>query len=361
MTVDVRGALVHVNMSRAVERNAIDDAIIATLSDAIDGWARCAEVYAIVLSSSVPNIFSIGSDLPRLSAAVALGQDIVAQTLAADYRLFWQIDCFTKPMVSLIHGLVGGAGLGISLHGTHRVAQDNFSLSVSEVSLGMVPQAGLAYWLSRLPHHVGMYLALSGRGLGRADALAYGLMTHSIDARQSSDIQRQLADAQPIDPLLDTLHRDPGPRDVDYFAPVIERCFSADSVEEVMARLNRERGQTQLWAEGVQRDIARQSPFALKATHRLLRHCSVLDLRQSLIVTHGVLTRMVMSADFSIGMQAALVAHDRAPHWPSGGLQRVSDQSIEQLFMPLGAVGLNLPERLKMQRRHDTPRRGMLS
>ncbi|NOU06763.1 MAG: enoyl-CoA hydratase/isomerase family protein [Hyphomicrobiaceae bacterium] len=337
-------------MARVADRNAIDGAVVATLSDAIDEWARSADVYAVVVSSGLSNVFCIGSDLPRLSSGAALGLDAIAEMLAADYRLFWQIDCFTKPIVSLIHGSVAGAGLGLALHGTHRVAQEGFALSVPEVSLGMVPQAGFAYWLSRLPSYVGMYLALSGRGLGRADALAYGLMTHTIDARYSHDIQRQLADAQPVDPVLDALHRDPGPRDVDYFAPVIARCFSADSVEEIVARLNRERGQTQLWAEGVQRDIARHSPLSLKVTHRLLRQCVSLDLRQSLVITHRVLARLLMSTDFQVGLKAALIERERAPQWAPGGLRRISEQMIDQLFEPLERGALTLPERVAMQR-----------
>ena len=87
-----------------------------------------------------------------------------------------------------------------------------------ETAIGLFPDVGAAWVLSRLPDAIGMYLGLTGRSIGRADAYALGLLTHCIPAQHFEEIKAALIDTWPVDPLLDERHVDPGPRELERYA-----------------------------------------------------------------------------------------------------------------------------------------------
>ena len=114
--------------------------------------------------------------------------------------------------------------------------------------------------------------------MGRADAYRLGLVTHCLPAAQFTEVRAAIADADPVDPVLDARHADPGPGGLEAVRPAIARCFKGDSVEAIVATLGRRRGEAGAWAEGVLRDLPRRSPISLKVTHRHVRQARGLDL-----------------------------------------------------------------------------------
>jgi enoyl-CoA hydratase len=200
-----------------------------------------------------------------------------------------------------------------------------------------------------MPDAVGMYLALTGASIGPADAYRLGLATHCIPAAHYGKIRAGLADADPVDPLLDGLHADPGPGTLEALRPVIARCFSADSVPAILARLQAERGPQAGWAEGVQHDLAQRSPLSLAVTHRLVRLARGLDLRATLIHDYRLACRFLEGHDFHEGVRAALVDRDRAPRWRPARLEDVTEAMVEAYFAPLPEGELELPTRAEMQ------------
>jgi enoyl-CoA hydratase len=276
-------------------------------------------------------------------------QEEVRRLLAAEYTLNWQLDCFSKPTVSLIDGMVMGSGVGISLYGTHRVAGERYRFAMPETSIGLFPDDGVCWTFAQLPDEIGMYLALTGRSLGSADAYRLGLVTHCLPARQFSEVRAAIANADPIDPVLDMRHVEPEPGELDALRPAIARCFAGDSVEAIVAGLEAERGERRAWAEGVLQDLARCSPTSLKVTHRHVRMAKVLDLASTLAQDFRIACRCMEGHDFYEGVRAALVDRDRAPKWKPAHLAEVSEAVVEAHFAPLGAAELELTTRAEMQ------------
>ena len=130
-----------------------------------------------------------------------------------------------------------GSGVGISLYGTHRVAGERYRFAMPETGIGLFPDDGVSWAFARMPDAIGMYLALTGRSIGRADAYRLGLATHCIPAARFGEIRAGLADADTVDPLLDDRHEDPGPGELEALRPVIARCFSQGTVEGIVDRL----------------------------------------------------------------------------------------------------------------------------
>ena len=145
---------------------------------------------------------------------------------------------YRKPYVSLIDGIVMGGGVGISIHGSHRVAGDGFAFAMPEVGIGFIPDVGATWFLPRLPGELGLYCALTGDRLGPADALAAGIATHRVASRRFPDLLAGLCGNVPVDALLGAFTEPAGEGALSGRRGLIDRLFTGDSVEGILAALD---------------------------------------------------------------------------------------------------------------------------
>jgi enoyl-CoA hydratase len=345
----IEGAAGIVTLDRPRSLNALTAAMRAEIAGAFAAWSRDPQVYAALIVSASERAFCAGGDVREMVECGRRHLDAARRLLAAEYALNWQLDCFSKPTVALIDGIVMGSGVGISLYGTHRVAGERYRFAMPECGIGLFPDDGVSWVLARLPDEVGMYLALTGRSVGRADAYRLGLVTHCIPAVRFAEIRRAVADADPVDPVLDTRGEEPGPGEIEALRETIARCFAADSVEGIVARLEAEQGAARNWAKGVLADLGRCSPTSLKVTHRHVRLARQLDLGATLAQDYRLACRFMENHDFYEGVRAALVDRDQSPKWRPAGLSDVSEAAIDGYFAPLEGAELQLASRGEMQ------------
>jgi enoyl-CoA hydratase len=345
--IEARGSLAVITLNRPRALNALTTAMRAKLAGAFPRFAREAQTYCVVVQSASEKAFSAGGDVCEMVRWGREDRARARRAFADEYALNWLLECFSKPTISLIDGPVMGSGVGISLFGTHRVAGEKYGFAMPETAIGLFPDVGTAWTLSRLPDSIGMYLGLTGRSIGAGDAYALGLLTHCIPAVRFEEIKAALADTWPVDTILDERQVDPGPGELRPYAEHISRAFSAPSVEEIVAQL--QTVQARDWAEGVIVDLNSRSPVSLKVTHRHIRDARALDLRQTLSVDYRLACRFLDGHDFYEGVRAALVDKDGKPMWQPARLEEVTPAMVEDFFLPVGAGELALPTRSEMQ------------
>jgi enoyl-CoA hydratase len=344
------GASAVVTVDRGGALNALTPAMLARLAQCYPEFARDPNLYVVVLKSADPKAFSAGGDVRALSAVALHDLPQACHDLAAEYRLNWLHECFSKPTVVLIDGLVMGSGVGISAYATHRVAGRGYRFAMPETAIGFFPDIGMAHALARMPHQIGTYLGLTGATIGRADAYALGLATHCIDSGVFGEVEARLADAWPVDPELDGRHVDPGPGDLAARSGTIAQCFAPDSIEEILRRLDAVTGADRDFAQATRADLEARAPLALKVTLRHLRRSAVLDLRQTLEADYRLACRFLAGPDFREGVRAALIDKDHTPRWMPAHLADVTANMLDDMFAPLPPEReLNLPLRQDMQ------------
>lgn len=348
ITIQTDRSVAVITYRRTSALNALTRAMRAQMLSAYPRFARDPMIYAVVQRSTSPKAFSAGADVREI---IALAQQDMAEAVRAfqeEYALDWQIECFSKPTVSLIDGIVMGGGVGVSQFGTHRVAGEGYRWAMPETKIGFFPDVGIAHVFARMPDSIGMYLGLTGRPVGAADAYALGLVTHCIPSREFDVIVEGLADVWPVDPLLDERHVEPGPGALAPVTEVIAHCFGAPSVEEIVGRLAAVSGSHAEWAREVAVDLGQRSPVALKVTHRHIRECSARDIRETLMADFRLACRFLAGADFKEGARAALIDKDGAPRWRPARLEDVTEAMVADYFAPLPEDWV-LPTRGEMQ------------
>ena len=343
------GALVTFELNRPDALNAFDDDMRAIMSESIPRVARNPDVYIVALTSASPKAFCAGGDVKALTRKAREDLGLVKGYFRNEYSLDWLLECFSKPSVSFINGLCMGSGAGLTCYNTHRIAGENYKWGMPETAIGLFPDVGVAYVLARMPWPMGLYLGLTGRTVGRADAVWLGLATHAIDAEHHADIRARLADCECVDPLLDGLHEPLAAGPLQAEQAMIEDFFGGGSLPEIFERLRSAQGASREWAEKTLADFAKKSPLSLAITDRHIRSARQLDLRQTLIQDYRLAVRCLEGHDFYEGVRAALIDKDQRPKWKPARLEDVTTDMVAAYFAPLPEGDLELASRSEMQ------------
>lgn len=332
-------------LNRPKALNALTHAMIGTLEAHYLKWASAARIYGVILEAVPGRGFCGGGDIRSTTQTIDTDFKAVAQFFRDEYQHNWTLERFTKPNVSLIDGIVMGGGVGISMYGTHRVASENLAFAMPETNIGFFPDVGGGFFLTRFPGETGLYLGLTGRSVGRADAYYVGFATHCIAAAEFDKIRRAMIEGDPIDPVLDALHRDPGPGELALLRPAIDRIFSAESVEAILSRLDAEAGADADWARETAAIIRQRAPLSLKVAFRQIREGRLkASLKEELQVEFRLASRLLARHDMREGVRAALIDRDRSPKWQPASLAEVTDAMVEACFAPLGEDEINLKD-----------------
>ncbi|CFX49279.1 Enoyl-CoA hydratase [Candidatus Filomicrobium marinum] len=349
VTVSENGALGLITLNRPQVLNVLNTPMKARLAEAFPAFARNPDIYAAAIEAAGERAFCAGGDVRESVSAARSDMPAARVAFKREYELIWLLECFSKPTVSLISGIVMGSGVGLTAFNTHRVAGERYKFAMPETAIGLFPDVGIAYVLARLPHEIGTYLGLTGRAISRSDAFKLGLATHCIPESEFDAIKAGLSEAWPVDTLLDERHSDPGPGELEPYNELIAKCFATDTVEEIIGRLKAASGPHAEWAQAVVADLEKQAPLSLKVTLRHIREARAMDLRQTLGVDYKLACRFLEDSDFREGVRAVLIDKDNKPNWQPADLSGVTAEMVAHYFSQLTDDGLDLPTRSEMQ------------
>ncbi|AUS79501.1 enoyl-CoA hydratase [Actinoalloteichus sp. AHMU CJ021] len=327
--VDGVGRLV---LDRPAALNALDLDMIREMTRVLDGWRDDPEVRTVLVAGGSPRAFCAGGDIRAARAASLAGdEENVAEFFRAEYALNGLIAEYPKPYVALLDGIAMGGGLGISAHGSIRVVTERSRLAMPETGIGFFPDVGSTYFLPRLRGASGRHLGLTGVHIGAGAAVDTGLATHHVPAERLPDLVAALGTGTAAEVVAGFATPPP----VSELAPVaeaVDRCFAADSVEEVVARLEAETGPHQEWARATLATLAAMSPTSLHLAAGLFRRGAASSLRECLARELRVAAWAAHSHDFHEGVRAQLVDKDRRPRWSPATLAEVDTALVTRVL-----------------------------
>jgi len=227
-----------------------------------------------------------------------------------------------------------GGGVGISQPARYRVATENTRFAMPETGIGLFPDVGGGWYLSRLPGRMGEYLALTGHRLDGAECLALGLASHYLPAEALEDAKvRIVADPASVETILaERSTTAPEPR-IAAHREDIDRLFAGDTVEGVFATLEADGGE---WAIAQLATLRTKSPQSMKVSLRLvLEGRARASFAEEMAQEFAIGSRVAQSHDFIEGVRALIVDKDNAPQWNPATLEGVSDAMVDAIFAPL--------------------------
>ena len=225
-----------------------------------------------------------------------------------------------------------GGGVGLSVHGSHRVAGDRFSFAMPEVSIGFFPDVGATWFLPRLPGGLGAYCALTGERLNAVDGVLATIATHRVSSARWPDLTEALYGAVSVDATLAAFAEPPGEGRVSARRAEIDRLFQGDTVEDILAALDADASE---FAKATAATICLKSPTSLKLALAQMRAGRKLSFEGCMQTEFRIVSRVIHDHDFYEGVRAVIVDKDNAPRWQPAALAEVSDAEIARHFAPL--------------------------
>ena len=338
------GRLAVITLNRPQALNALSLEMVAAMDPVLERWAADPGVAAVLVEGAGDRAFCAGGDLraiydagPELARRMA--EDPERDFFRREYLLNWRIHHYPKPYVALIDGVTMGGGVGLSMHGSHRVATERTLFAMPECGIGLFPDVGGGWFLPRCPGEIGTFLALTGHRLKAADTLYAGIATDFVPSESLPALIDDLAAADWSDPaeavvdaVLARHATDPGPAPLAADRPAIDRCFAADTMEAILDCLHDEAGE---WADAALAAIGRNSPTSLKVTLQQLRRGGRIDYDSCVTMEYRLVRHCLAGHDLFEGIRAVVVDKDRNPAWQPETLAEVPAATVDAYFEPL--------------------------
>ncbi len=341
-----RGAAGIITLNRPKALNAVSHAMVLALRAQLEAWADDDAVTRVIITGAGDRAFSAGGDIRALyDLGIAGRHDEALRFWADEYPLNALIKNYRKPYVALIDGIAMGGGIGVSVHGSHRVAGDRCSFAMPEVGIGFFPDVGATWFLPRMPGETGTYCALTGERFNAADGVACGLATHRVPSASFPALIEGLTGTVSVDAVLAAFAEPPGEGPVTAHRGAIDRLFTGDTVEAILAALDQEAqaaSVTAAWAGKTATTMRTKSPTSLKLALAQVRRGAAYDFATCMRAEFRIVSRIIHDPDFYEGVRAVLVDKDNSPRWNPAALADVSEADIERHFAPLPAGDLTL-------------------
>ena len=333
------GSLGLITLTRPAVLNALSQTMINAIDQQLVEWENASHIKAVVIRAAEGRAFCAGGDVRSVYERKLKNDPRIADFFRDEYTMNRRIHNYLKPYIALMDGITMGGGVGISVHASHRVATERLLFAMPETGIGFYPDVGTTYTLSRLPHKIGYFLALTGARITLQDCIAVGLVDYALTAEQFPELIYALADTrfgederETVTQIIKKMALATGESTVWERRDVIEDCFSKKTVEKIMADLEKN---TDSWCQEIATVMKTKSPTSLKVTLRALQEANELDFNEAIQNEFRLTNHFLEEHDFFEGVRAVLIDKDQSPHWKPAKLADVTQSVVENYFTPL--------------------------
>ncbi|WP_431258234.1 enoyl-CoA hydratase/isomerase family protein [Roseateles chitinivorans] len=340
---EVNGCLGLITLNRPQALNALSLAMIRDMTALLTAWARDPAIQAVALMGAgregKPAAFCAGGDIRFFHRAALAGDDALDAFFTEEYALNHLIHQFPKPFIALMDGVVMGGGMGISQGARLRVLTEHSKLAMPETNIGLFPDVGGGYFLSRCPGRSGEWLALTGQVIGAGDAIELGLGDVFVRSSELPAIVEGLRTGvqdsaeHVVATVMERVDLAPVAEHWNARA-LINRHFAADSVPALFASLAAD---ADPWAQHTLATLKQRSPLMMAVTLEQIRRAGAMTLADDLrmerdLVHHCFHLRPGAASETVEGVRALAVDKDHAPKWNPSRVEDVTRADVEAFF-----------------------------
>ena len=319
-----------ITFTREKTLNALSRNMAQAIHAALQDWRDDPDVALVVIDAEGERAFCAGGDIAAVWRAAIAGDHSVGRRFFADeYRMNAAIADFPKPIVAFMQGFVMGGGVGVGGHASHRIVGDSTQIAMPEAGIGLIPDVGGSWLLSRAPGRIGEYLALTGARIGAGDAIHAGFADTYLPEEEWPDLIARLEKTGDVSLIEgeDVPSASLQTRDLS--------AFGGATLAEIMDTLEKTGESDAL------KPLTRNSPLSMAASLALVRAArGDQRMQESLSREYRFTWRATTETDFLEGVRAQIIDKDRNPKWAADA----SETHVQALLAPLGEEELRWEE-----------------
>ena len=335
--ISVERGVGRLRLNRPKAIHALTTQMCDAMSAALLKWRTDSNVEVVLIDHAEGRGFCAGGDVVMLARSGNTDAEEAKRFFFAEYRLNHLLFTYEKPTVAIMDGITMGGGVGISLPCTYRVATENTRLAMPETSIGLFPDVGGGWYLSRLPGRVGQYMALTGARLDGADCRYLNLATHYVEQSGIEELVERImkAPGRVQGAVGAAASHIPSDAKIEPILPLVTKLFASDRFEDVLAALQADESE---WADSELASLKTKSPLSCKVSLRLLAEgANRPTFADEMRAEYALAGRVVKTHDFREGVRALLIDKTGDPQWDPATPEEVTDEMLDVLFEPLPA------------------------
>jgi enoyl-CoA hydratase len=330
----IEGRVGRVTLNRPQALHALTTNMCRLMIDALVAWREDPAVALVMFDHSGERGFCAGGDIRMLAESGAGDGRLAREFFFTEYRLNELIFNYPKPRIAFMDGITMGGGVGLSRPCRFRVATERTTFAMPETGIGLFPDVGGGWYLSRMPDHIGLWLALTGARIKAADCELLQIATDFVESARVPELKAAiLAAPDRTEALLTEFEADAGRPTIAQHQDEIARLFGGDSVEAIVAALQAAGTD---WANDQLGVLATKSPQTMKVAFRQLRlGAACASFAENMAMEYRIGARVVQRPDFIEGVRAVIVEKDNAPRWNPPTLEAVGEDLLDGIFSAL--------------------------
>ncbi|QZD92001.1 enoyl-CoA hydratase/isomerase family protein [Qipengyuania xiapuensis] len=335
--IHTHGRTGHISLNRPKALHSLTLDMCHAMSKALTGWAGDDAVEAVILDHAEGRGFCAGGDINLLrNSALNDGGKSGRAFFHDEYQLNHQMMTYDKPIVAFMDGITMGGGVGIALPCKYRVATEHTRFAMPETGIGLFPDVGGGWHLSRLGGRLGQFLALTGARLDGAECVWAGIATHYLPSEKLAEAKARITEhPDRISGILSELSETPPAARIEGNADLIKKHFASDRYEDILASLE---GDDSEWAAKELATLRTKSPQTCKVALRQLSESQKLDsFADNMVMEYRIASRVLTRPDFAEGVRAVIVDKTNDPKWDPATPEGVSEELLDSIFAPLPA------------------------
>jgi enoyl-CoA hydratase len=332
ISVDCNVGRLRLNRPKAI--HALTREMCDAMSEVLLAWRDDPSVQVVVIDHAEGRGFCAGGDVVMLARSGASDASDAKSFFFSEYRLNHLLFTYPKPTVAIMDGITMGGGVGVSLPCEFRIATENTRLAMPETGIGLFPDVGGGWYLSRLPGRVGQFMALTGARLDASECLYLGLATNYVEQSSLEELHERILKAPGrLKGTLGSVSASPPEAKIEANMGQITRLFASDRLEEIFAALEEDGSD---WAQSELATLKSKSPLSCKVSLRLLAEgAGRSSFAEEMRAEYALAGRIVRTHDFREGVRALLIDKDNNPLWDPPTPEGVSDEMLDVLFAAL--------------------------
>lgn len=333
--IDIRksGKAGLITLTRPDALNALSYEMCMAIGEALEAWRDDKSVELVIIDAEGSRSFCAGGDIADLyKTGLAGDYDYARKFWADEYRINAAIKNFPKPYLAIMNGIVMGGGVGISAHGSHRIVTENTMFAMPETGIGLVPDVGGNWLLSRAKGHIGEYLAMTGARLGASDCIYAGIADFYVEEKHIGELVKCLSETGDLE-RIDDFTSDAPEGVLSGQQSRINDHFSKPTAVDIVASLEEQEGE---WAQRAAKLLRRNCPLSVACATDLVRASrAAKTIEEVLTLEYRFTWRSMERGDFIEGIRAQIIDKDRNPKWNPTTLEEVDKQRIIEMLSPL--------------------------
>lgn len=331
-------------LNRPEALNSLSLCMIRSITQTLETWRNDPKIRAVIVRSSLPKAFCAGGDIHFFhevaKGGLTSGSALLEDFFTEEYALNHLIHHYPKPYIALLDGIVMGGGMGISQSSAAqsiRIVTERTRMAMPEVNIGLFPDVGGGYFLSRLPGEIGTYLGLTGEIVSTDDTLYANLadvfvpraelpalmsLIESVDDHQYREVIEAFAApfTSQIDPANSILAKR---------RHLIDHHFAHDNVEGIISSLAQD---DDPFAQKTLATILKRSPLMVCVSLEQIRRSAKMALADCLRLERTMVRRCFEHGETVEGIRALVIDKDNKPQWRPASFEEVTPEMIATFF-----------------------------